>query len=207
MPGFRFFTVFFSRARVQDSHWPLEGPGFRFFTGFSGFPMVVQLFHRRGGPRVPVFHCFLEGPGFGFFTASRGQRSGFSLASGGQGSGFSLASEDPIKPLSGVGAPGFDFSLVFFLKASKGQGSGFSLSSRGQGSVFHWLGRPSKGPEFSPTRPRTSNSRFSRASGPQGAGFSLVFFFTGSRGQGSGFSLGVRGGGSGFGSTLRFKFI
>ena len=43
-PGFKFFTVFFSRAgggRVQVFHWPLEGPGFRFFTGFSSFPLVV----------------------------------------------------------------------------------------------------------------------------------------------------------------------
>ena len=100
-PGFRFFTVFFFHG--------LEGPGFRIFTGvskgqgsdfslvFSGFSLVVQLFHRRGGSRVQAFHCFFfsrargarvqvfhwrRGPRVLFFTGSRGQGSGFSLASG-----------------------------------------------------------------------------------------------------------------------------
>ena len=96
----------------------------------------------------------------------------------------------------------------FFLKASKGQGSGFSLSSRGQGSFFHWLGRPSKDLNFPQPALEHQTQGFLGRRGPRVQAFHWFFFFTGLRGQGSGFSLGVRGGGgSGFGSTLRFKFI
>ena len=104
-PGFRFFTVFFftgsrgqgsgfslasRRARVQIFHW--------FFSGFS---LVVQLFHRRGGSRVQAFHCFF------FFTGSRGQGSGLSLASGAQGSFFHGLEGPGFRFFTGVGALGF----------------------------------------------------------------------------------------------------
>ena len=76
-------------------------------------------------------------------------------------------------------APGFRFFTVFFFTGSRGQGSGFSLASRRARvqifhwffQVFHWL--------FS----------FSIDVGAPGFRLFIVFFFTGSRGQGSGFSL------------------
>ena len=154
-PGFKFFTVFFSRAggaRVQDFHWPLEGPGFRFFTGFEC--------------------CSREG--WGKFEPSQDQGSGFSRAgSGGQGSGFSLASGPQgsgflrffmgglggpgFRFFTGVGAPGFGFSRagapgfglsLFFSTGSRGQGSGFSLHGL-EGPGFGIFTGVSKGSGFS----------------------------------------------------------
>ena len=157
---------FFSRARgarVQDFHWPLEGPGFRFFTGFLCFPPMVQFLRRLGGSGVQVFAFFFtgsrgQGSGFSlflFFTGSRGQGSGFSLASRGQGSVFHWRR----RPSKALRPQGSGFSPVHGLE---GPGFGFFTGVGGPGfRFFTGFGRPNK---------------TSRASGPQDSIFHCFFF-------------------------------
>ena len=172
----------------------LEGPGFRIFTGVSkgqgsDFSLVFQVFHcllRFFGLEGAGFRFFtvfffhgLEGPGFRIFTGvSKGQGSDFSLVFqvfhcllrffGLEGAGFRFFT---VFFFHGLEGPGFRI----FTGVSKGQGSDFSLVFQ----VFHCL---------------------LRFFGLEGAGFRFftVFFFTGSRGQGSGFSQPSGPQGSGF---------
>ena len=151
----------------------LEGPGFRIFTGvskghgsdfslvFSGFSLVVQLFHRRGGSRVQAFHCFffhgLEGPGFRFFTGVGGPGFFFSRARGARVQDFHWRLEGPgfrfftgflcfppmVQFLRRLGGSGVQVFVFFFHGL---EGPGFRIFtvfffSRARGArvrVFHW---------------------------------------------------------------------
>ena len=73
-------------------------------------------------------------------------------------------------------------SWIWAQAGLEGPGFRFFTGVGGPGfQVFHWL-----------FRVFTGCSAFPRTWGLQGSGFSLFFFFTGSKGQGSGFSLASR---------------
>ena len=156
--------------------------------------------------------------GFAHKSAWRGQGSGFSTASG------------------GLEGPGFRFFNGFVCKSTKVcvqtswictqtfvdlhtnlrdlhtglEGPGFRIFTGLEGpgfQVFHYFSSHQICTICSVTFCRRWAS-FKLSKWLQGSGFSLFFFFTGSRGQGSGFSLASKGQGFRFFTTFRaIKYV